>query len=242
MTYLQLLIPFFGLVALAGLTWLRHHRGFWVAFAGVLGLLLLSWPPVDWLFSRPLEVWYPVRALPDEAAQAIVVLSGSVEPPLANRPYPLPNEETYRRCEFAAWLYHHWKPLPVLACGGAGTVDAGPYAETMRQLLERAGVPESMIWLEERSQSTHDNAVFGAEILHNRGIGKIALVVEARTMPRAAASFRRQGIQVVPAPSEFREFQSFADEALPNWKAIRRNEAVFHEIIGLAWYKMRGWI
>ena len=242
MTYLQLLVSFFGLVALVGLARLRHQKGFWVALAGVLGLLLLSWPPVDWLFSRPLEIWYPVQAFPAESAQAIVVLSGSVEPPRDERPYALPNEATYRRCEFAAWLYHHWKPLPVLACGGAGTVAAGPYSVTMRQLLERAGIPESMIWLEERSRSTHENAVYGAEILHSHGIRKIALVVEARTMPRAAASFRRQGVQVVPAPSEFRVFQPLADEALPGWQAIQRNEAIFHEIIGLAWYKIRGWI
>ena len=59
-----------------------------------------------------------------------------------------------------------------------------------------------MIWTEERSRSTHENAVFGAEILRQHEIGRIALVIEARSMLRAESCFRKQGITVVAAPCE----------------------------------------
>jgi len=33
-----------------------------------------------------------------------------------------------------------------------------------------------------------------------------------------------------------------ADDLLPNWKAIRRSERNFHELLALGWYSLRGWI
>lgn len=242
MTYTQPLILLFATVALLGLVRLRHCKGSLISTLGVLGLLLLSWPPLDWLLSRPLEARYPVRPFQPTAAQAIVVLASAVRPPQYQRPYPIPDKETYERCEFAAWLYKHWEPLPVLACGGRGKNGAPAFSLCMRDLLERAGVPETMIWTEETSRSTHENAMYGAEILRKHGIGTIALVVEAQSMLRAEACFRKQGITVVPAPSEFRELGPLADELLPSWKAISRNEITLHEIAGLAWYRLRGWI
>lgn len=64
MTYTQPLIVFFLCIALVGLLRLRHCRGKWLAIAGVMGLFVVSWPPVDWLLSRPLEARYPVRPPP----------------------------------------------------------------------------------------------------------------------------------------------------------------------------------
>jgi uncharacterized SAM-binding protein YcdF (DUF218 family) len=240
MTYTQPLILLFTGVALVGLARLRHCKGFAIPTLAVLGLLLLSWPPVDWLLSRPLERPYPVRPFQPEPAEVIVVLASDVRPPQYDRPYPLPDHETYARCEYAAWLYHHWRPLPVLACGGGGR--AHSFAATMRQLLQRAGVPETMIWTEETSRSTHESAVYGTEILRKHGVGRIALVVEAQSMLRAAACFRKQGVTVVPAPSEFRTLGPLSEELLPGWKAILRNEVTLHETVGLAWYRLRGWI
>jgi uncharacterized SAM-binding protein YcdF (DUF218 family) len=84
--------------------------------------------------------------------------------------------------------------------------------------------PPSFLWTEERSHSTHENAVYGAEILRQRGITAIALVVEAKSMMRAAASFRKQGITVLPAPCNSSEFRPWRDGVFPNGEAIERNE------------------
>lgn len=243
MTYLQPLLPVLLGLTFIGIMRVWHSKRIWLTLAGVAGLLLLSWPPVDWLLSRPLEARYPVRALPAEPAEAIVVLSSAVSPPRGERPYALPDKDTYQRCVFAAWLYQHWRALPVLACGGPGAKKTSqPVALTMRQLLLQTGVPETMIWLEERSRSTHENALLGAEILRKHGVSRIALVVEAQAMLRAEACFRHEGFVVVAAPCEFREFASPLEEYLPSWKAISRNEGTLHEALGLAWYRLRGWI
>jgi uncharacterized SAM-binding protein YcdF (DUF218 family) len=130
----------------------------------------------------------------------------------------------------------------VLACGGPERKRQLPAAAGMREVLQKEGVPETLIWTEERSHSTYENAVFGANILRSHGIDTIALVVEARSMPRAEACFRKQGIRVVPAPCEFREFERGLDEFIPSWKAIQSNEQTLHEALGFTWYWLRGWI
>jgi uncharacterized SAM-binding protein YcdF (DUF218 family) len=176
-----------------------------------------------------------------------VVLSSAVETPHYERPYPLPDHDTYSRCRFAAWLHQHWKPLPILACGGRGTKHSGggspAFAVSMRELLTAAGVPDSSIWTEEQSQNTHENALYGAEVLRRHGVARIVLVVEAQSMVRAAACFRKQGIAVIPAPNDFRQWgPSFSDEALLSWATVRRNEITLHEVLGLLWYRLHGWI
>ena len=242
MTYIQPLILLFSAVVLVGLARLRRCKGALLPTLGAVALLLLAWPPAAWVLSRPLEARYPLRPPQPEGAQAIVVLSSSVDPPRIERPYPLPSEDTYHRCEFAAWLFQQTKTLPVLASGGNGSRNQPAYSETMRQLLQRAGVPESMIWTEEQSRSTHENAVESAKILRQHGIGKIALIIDAQSMPRAEASFRKQGIEVIPAPNSFVEFAHRPNDLVPGWKAIRENETTLHEVFGLLWYWLRGWI
>ena len=235
MTYTEPLILVCALIALVGLA--RRRRA--VAAAGVLALLALSWPPLDWLFALPLEFRYSKGLLPASSAEAIVVVLSSVQPPEPGRPYAIPDEQTYERCAFAVWLYQHWTALPILICGGP---PGSPISPQMRQTLEQSGIPPAMIWTEERSSSTHENAVFGAEVLRSHGISRIALVVDAQSMPRAAACFRKQGMTVVPAASSHREWGPLRDELIPNWTAIQRNENTLHEAVGLAWYRLRGWI
>jgi uncharacterized SAM-binding protein YcdF (DUF218 family) len=236
-TYQQPVLLFFLACAAAGAIRLRHCKGKRFLICSLVGLFLFSWPPVEWLISRPLEAWYPVRPFPPAGADAIVVLNSSVSPPTYERPFQLPDFDTYSRTRFAAWLYQHWKPLPVLAVGGA---DGG--APAMRELLTSSGVPDMQIWVEERSRSTYENALYGGRILRQHGIGRIVLVVEARSMVRAAACFRKQGFEVVAAPSEFREWEPIGDEVLPSWKAIKGNETTAHEALGLLWYKIHGWV
>jgi len=206
-------------------------------------VFLVSWAPAAQLATRLLEARYPPRPYPPEGAEAIVVLASSVfagSPPV---PVPMLGTDTYQRCQYAAWLHMHWRPLPVLASGGSGDPDVPPYASVMRQALEREGVRAEDIRVEDRSHSTHENAVYVARLLRGKGIRKIILVTEAYHMQRAVASFRKEGLAVVPAACGYRSYHPFhASDLWPGWEAIAWNEDVLHESIGLAWYRIRGWI
>jgi uncharacterized SAM-binding protein YcdF (DUF218 family) len=201
----------------------------------LLALSLLAWPPCEYVLSRPLEWRYPVRPFSTPAGSgAIVVFGSSVSPAQFERPYALPDHETLERCEYAAWIYSRTR-LPVLASGSV-------VAFTMRELLMRAGVPGESIWIEDQSGSTHKNAVLSARMLRDRGVGRAILVVDARSMLRASACLRHEGIEVVTAPSRFRYLSAKIEDWIPGWQALQGNEITFHETVGLLWYRLRGWI
>jgi uncharacterized SAM-binding protein YcdF (DUF218 family) len=238
-SYTEPILTGFFLLVVLGWIWLRHRGRFGVLLAALSLLFLASWPPADWLLSRPLEARYAIRPFAPEPVEAIVVLSASVEAPHYERPFALPDGATLERCAYAAWIHRRWPNLPVLACGGGSPV---PAARAMAELLQQKGVPESLIWTDERSTSTYENVLFGAEILKQHDIRRIALVVDAKSMPRAEACFRKQGFTVAPAPSSFTQLGMHSDDLLPGWRAIRGNEETLHETLGLAWYWLRGWI
>lgn len=100
-----------------------------------------------------------------------------------------------------------------------------------------------MISYEERSHSTYENALYASEILRKKGLEKIVLVTDGYHMLRAEKSFRKQGLVVVPAPCGFRTFGTFdLIKLIPDWEPIYWNEDALHEITGLFWYWIRGWI
>lgn len=239
MSYTEPLITAFLIICVwAGV---RRRKGRKLLLAGLAGLCIISWPPAEWIVSRPLEAPYPVRPFRSTLQpQAIVVLGGAISPPDYEREYPLPDTDTYEHCAMAAWVHKQFASLPVLACEGSHGKYTFPSA--MREILMGAGVPDNLIWIEERSHNTHENAVFGARILRSQGITDIVLVTDAQSMRRASASFRKQGLKVIPAPCAFGQLELSSRDLLPNWRAVRRSERDFHELLGLAWYSMRGWI
>jgi len=237
MTYTEPLLLLLILSGVLGLNWCKRKS---LVAAGILfGLVLMSWRPVELFVAKGLEGRYPIR--PFHAAvrpEAIVVLSGNVNPPVFERPYEQPDAETAARCDYAAWIYKQGTPLPVLTCGGGGKGSREPFAATMAAHLRRSGVAAELIWVEGRSRNTHESAV----ILRAHGIQRIALVINARSMPRAEACFRKQGLTVMAAPSRIDQWGETRDELIPTWKAIKGNEETLHELAGLLWYRLRGWI
>jgi len=232
------------LIALLGLVgaWRRSGKGRrpYLLSVGIVGILLISMNVVAWGVSLPLEIWYSPDPVLTEPADAIVILAGTVYGPSPNRPYRLAADDTYQRLEHGVWLFKNWRSLPILVCGG-GDKDA-PFAVTMKRILQSEGVPPDLIWVEDRSKSTHENAEYSSQILREHGISRIALIVEANSMLRAAASFRKAGITVVPAPIRFTKLDFELNDIFPNWRAIALNDAALHEYLGLVWYRLRGWI
>jgi uncharacterized SAM-binding protein YcdF (DUF218 family) len=172
-----------------------------------------------------------------DLADAIVVLSGGFSDASRVRPYPVVSEDSYQRLRHATWLFQSWSSRPILTCGGDRN-----FTDAMRHVLESEGIPSNLIWTEIGSRSTHENAVNCREILQQHGIHRIALVVDASSMWRAAASFRKVGITVVPAPFQFQHLHFTFSEVLPTWKAMRSTGLTMHELVGLLWYWLRGWI
>src|SRR5437867_3003338 len=167
MTYVEPLVFVCLMLCGIGLFALRQKKPLALVW-GLTSIFLLCWPPVAWLASRPLEAWYPRTAPQIDRAQAIVVLSSTVLARQSWRPFPVADGETYERCVYAAWLYSNARQVPVLASGGPGGEGEEAYAVTMKRVIQAEGVPGSMIWTEERSSRTYENAVYSAETLRTK--------------------------------------------------------------------------
>jgi uncharacterized SAM-binding protein YcdF (DUF218 family) len=242
MTYSQPLMPLAVLLSLWTVLRLRRRGGskrWWLDFAGVTAVLLVTWPPAAWLAAASLERRYPAAIYPAADAEAIVALSGNSYPANHSQPETVPGFSTQLRATHAAWLFHNWKRVPIVVSGGP-TAGAGTLGSLMRRELLQRGVPDQMIWVEDRSTSTYENAVESTAILRERGIRRIALVTEGFHMWRAELCFRRLGLEVAAAPCAFRTLEvrwSWAT-LLPSPWGLRVNEECLHEWFGLAWYKI----
>jgi uncharacterized SAM-binding protein YcdF (DUF218 family) len=250
-TLVELLQPFTVLFVLTGLAlvalWLRRRGGrrtllvFTVLF--VL-LTLLCTPAIGYLALGSIEWQYRPLAQRPEDTQALVVLAGGTKPPDPLRPEPELEMDTYYRCVHAVQLYRQGSPCPVLVSGGKVDPDAPgpPCAEVMRTFLIQLGVAPEDILVEGRSQTTYENARLSQEMLHERHLERIVLVTDATHMFRAERCFRKQGLDVVPAPCNFRAttFQWSLFAFLPKSSAAGSCEDAAHEWVGSVWYWLQG--
>jgi uncharacterized SAM-binding protein YcdF (DUF218 family) len=244
--------PFFLLTvwlaaALVYLAWKGaepRRRLLWAVVPASL-LALFSMPAISYLALGTLEWSYPPRSPRADAGQAIVVLSGGILPPDEWRQEAQLSADTLYRCLHALRLYRQSPACPVVVSGGRVFPDEpGPtLAATMRAFLVEIGIPQEDIWTEELSRSTYENAVECGKILRARGIQDIVLVTQAVHMPRADRCFRRQGLNVTPAPCHHRatvDFPTRLSDYKPTPRGAREFEEAFHEWIGLAWYWIHG--
>lgn len=209
-------------------------------------LAVLSMPAVAYLSLGTLEWRYPpAHSRPDDA-EAIVVLGGGMEPPDATRIHAELSADTILRCLHAAKVYRLGRPCPVVVCGGriAPGPSTPPIAQLMREFLRDHGVKDEDIFVEDRSRTTHENAVECRRLIAERGIRKVLLVTDAAHMFRAFRSFRKQGIVSVPFACHHRatQFEWTVADFLPNASAVENHQRTAHEWLGSAWYWVKGYI
>ena len=226
--------------------WSKVFLGIYVT--AVVFLLVMGCPTTARWLSSSLENQYPDK--PAEVfptAQAIVVLGGSLNMPSeAHQASGLTNSSD--RLLLALRLFKAGKaPLVILSGGNSPLLVNVPKrseAEEMRALLEEWGVPASSILVEGGSINTHENALFSHQLLSQRGIGRIILVTSALHMPRAAATFRKLGFDVVAAPADFRtgwEEQISIFNWFPATGELLGSSDALHEWLGLWVYRIHGW-
>ncbi|MBN7795547.1 ElyC/SanA/YdcF family protein [Parahaliea mediterranea] len=243
-----LLFPLQQSMLLMALALLALFLG-WRRTAGTAVAVALCWlyfcaTPItaDYLMGR-LEADYPpleARALP--AAPALVVLGGSTRGDTSAEQGADLNAQA-DRLVFAAQLYHLGKaPLVLLSGGSAG--HARTEARELADILQVMGVPERAMLLEGHSRNTYENGYYVAQLLAQRGVRRVLLVTSAFHMPRASAVFAAQGVEVIPAATDYQRLthDSLLPPLLPSLSALQRTTYAIHEIVGLAVYRARGYL
>jgi len=223
---------------------LRQLRSaFYMALVAVAWLYLCSTAVFANYLMGTLERDFTSRAMSviDEA-DAIVLLGGAMRGDTHMSTLADLNQQA-DRLVYATALYKAGKAPVILLTGGASPANR-PEAQQMRDILVVMGVPVRDMLLENQSRNTHDNAVYSARLLKGRGMRRVLLVTSAFHMRRAQALFTAQGLEVVPAPTDFQ--RPVGTSVVPGWLPgvgnLGRTTHALHEIFGYWAYRWRGWL
>jgi len=197
-----LVLPPTGLLLTAVLgfgLWARFPRvGRWLAVASVLALLVISVPIVADYLTRFVDTPAPLDLAQAREADAIVIIGGGVRPDAPEYGGETLATLTLERVRYGARVAR-LTGLPVLVSGGTGFRGSSEAALMKASLEDEFGVP--VRWVEARSRTTHENAVFSSRILRRSGIHRVVLVAHGFDMRRAMAEFADEGIESVGAPT-----------------------------------------
>jgi len=232
-----------GLLALLALLLHRTRAAFWTLALATGWLYLCSTAVFADYLMGTLEDPYPPKALsvtPD--ADIIVLLGGAIRGDVHMGTLGDLNQQADRLVH-AVELYKAGKAPRVLVTGG-GQPGARSEDEIMRDLLVVMGVPAGVIILEQASRNSYDNAVNTAVMLKRMGADRILLVTSAFHMRRSVALYAAQGLEVIPAPTDYQRLVGpvVMSRWLPEVSDLWQSTYALHEILGFWVYRYRGWL
>jgi uncharacterized SAM-binding protein YcdF (DUF218 family) len=162
----------------------------------------------------------------------------------SGRTFSIIDEAAATRVLEASRVFKLIEPALVISSGGNSHADddSRPTGETMRDALVTLGVPRERIIVESVSRTTREEAVVIRPILEAQGAQQVVLVTSQTHMRRALGTFRAVGIRAIPAVAqEFDRDRSLIEWILPSEDGLWMASTNAHELIGLAYYWMRGW-
>jgi len=233
------------LMLLVGLFFAKRVLGRMLISTAFLGLYLLSTPVLLHTLAGQVETIAPPdpSKLRDSGAEAILVLMAGVQrinPELGGA--SALSTLSLERVDYGLAL-HRRTGLPILLSGGSVRGDSQPLAKLGAAWLQnRAEV--TAVAIDSESRDTWENTQNSAEELRRLGLKRVLLVTHAFHMPRAMFSARAAEIDAVPAPFGFEHLPAdlapptrFVDW-LPHPGILGRNYLIFHEMVGMLWYRL----
>lgn len=188
------------------------------------------------MLLKPLENTYPKIDMNAPLPKYIHVLGSGHT---SNRNLPLSSElgsnSLIRVNEGVAIYKSH--PNMKLIFSGYGGDDPISNARMNRDMAIVLGVDPNDIILLEAPKDTEDEAIAAKKIVGNESL---VLVTSASHMVRASSIFRKNGICVIEAPTDFLVKKEDTLWQFPSSGGLHRSECAFHEYLGLLWEKLKG--
>jgi uncharacterized SAM-binding protein YcdF (DUF218 family) len=207
---------------------------------------LVTIPALPFLAGRALSWGYrPLVRVPATARVIVLLGGGQVNIGQGDGQLPVLTSSSAERVLEAVRVYRLLGDPWVISSGGTRHAggDDRPNAVTMRSALIQLGVRADRILLETRSATTHDEAVVLAPILRELHAEHGFVLVTSRVhMRRAEATFRAAGLEPLPSvATDFVDGDNWSDYLIPDLKGLEFSRAVLHEVMGLLYYRWRGW-
>ncbi len=203
-------------------------------------LLLISTPFVaQKIISPTAQLNYTFNVSKHKTLDKIVVLGCDVIPnPQLTANSQLGNCAKSRLVEGLRLAYQYPKAQLIVSGGGIGNTTN---SRLMQQTAISLGISAHRIKQNPSAMDTADEAKFLAPALVDF---KVALVTSASHMARAKDLFNAQGVDVLPAATDYYDFSAWPPhkQYIPSVYALKAVTGHWHEVIGSAWIALRRWI
>lgn len=141
-------------------------------------------------------------------------------------------------------LYKLGKIEHILISGGNGKIEQESFREGawVKRELITFGIPDSVIFVEDKSNNTADNATNAKNILSSHRLQPpYLLITSAFHMPRASMIFKKAGLNIIPFPCNFSNgMDSFSiSDLLPTPSVLLGWDLYLKETAGYLWYKLK---
>ncbi|MFY0673768.1 MAG: YdcF family protein [Bacteroidia bacterium] len=143
-------------------------------------------------------------------------------------------------------LYGLGKVKKILITGGSSRIFDTEYREAtfLRNFLLNLGIPEEDVIAESEARNTYENALYTAHMLDSVKYNSLLLITSSMHMPRSIACFKKQNLEFdifTTDPTRSREDYDLRTFLLPNVIVFGNWASLFHEWIGYAVYKVKGY-
>ena len=142
-------------------------------------------------------------------------------------------------------LFHSKKIDRILITGAAGSLSSDlKESQILKKYLNKVGVPDSCILIEDKSKNTYENAIYCEKILNNFPKNNSYLIITSDYhMRRSLACFKNTHLNVYPfvKKSDIKHFD-LEWILIPQSNILFEWKVLFHEMIGYITYKIIGYI
>ena len=154
----------------------------------------------EWLFNRYAKAWQPPPATLQngQVFNCGIVPGGFASPDASANGYFNSSADRFVQ---TVKLFHMGTIKNILISGGNGKADEKTFREAawVKGELMSSGIPDSVIFIEDKSNNTADNAKNAKQILDSINlIPPFLLITSALHMPRAALLFEQAGVAGLP--------------------------------------------
>lgn len=180
---------------------LRHIYSCSLSFVIVYSCVTFT-PVVKWITESMDQDWF------DESGEVLVILAGSMLVP-GTGPDATVGYDTYLRCTYASWILQQHAFRTVVVTGSQGA------ALAMQRFLVAHGTPVTSILMEDRANTTYENALYTRLLLMKQSAALPDIVVLTSDFHswRALHVFRHLGFRthMIPVPDVIKRSSSMGE-------------------------------
>lgn len=188
-----------------------------------LWIFLIAYGPVSNALLKPLESQYSKINLQEQSAKYILLLGGDFQ----------------ARAYEAIKLHHKIHDSVIITSGYPGLGRKVPEAVENANKLMELGIKNESILMQSEPRDTIEEARNIRSIV---GENNFILVTSAYHMPRAMSVFQKEGLNPIPAPTNFMTNSEVSFLSLPHGINVRKTEIAWHEYLGMLWNELKSFL